>query len=129
MTPAQGDTLTAGNSLTDPDGLSGPINYQWYRDGVAVSGATGSTYTTTQSDVGGVITVVASYTDDQGTNESVSSAGTAAVTNVNDAPSGVVTIDNMSPSQGDTLNASNTLTDPDGLSGPISYQWYRLARR
>jgi hypothetical protein len=125
MTPAQGDTLTASNTLTDPDGLSGPISYQWYRDGVAIGGATGATYTTAQSDVGAVITVVASYTDDQGTAESVSSAGTAAVTNVNDAPSGVVTIDNMTPSQGDTLTAGNTLTDPDGLSGPISYQWYR----
>ena len=125
MTPAQGDLLTASNTLADADGLSGPISYQWYRDGVAIGGATASTYTTTQSDVGAVMTTVASYTDDQGTPESVTSAGTAVVTNVNDAPTGSVTIDNMSPAQGDLLTASNTLADVDGLSGPISYQWYR----
>ena len=217
-TPAQGEVLTASNSLSDADGLSEPISYQWYRDGVAITGATGTTYTTTQTDVGSVISVVASYTDDQGTAESVSSVGTAAVTNVNDpvsgqpvitglaaedqtlsvdtsgisdadgldvfsyqwyrdgvaiagastptytlgdadvganvsvsvsytdqqgtsesatsaavgpvanvndAPSGSVLIDNMTPSQGDVLTASNSLSDADGISGPIGYQWYR----
>jgi len=124
-TPAQGDTLTASNTLTDADGLSGPISYQWQRDGIDIAGATNSGYTTSQSDVGAVITVVASYTDDEGTDESVTSAGTATVTNVNDAPGGSVVIDNTTPAQGDTLTASNTLTDADGLSGPISYQWQR----
>jgi len=109
-TPAQGDTLTASNTLADGDGL-GPISYQWQRDGVNISGATGTTYTTVQADVGTVISVVASYTDGQGTNEAVSSAGTAAVTNVNDAPTGSVSIDNTSPVEGDTLTASNTLAD------------------
>ena len=84
MAPAQGDVLTASNSLSDADGLSGPINYQWYRDGVVIAGATDATYTTTQTDVGSAISVVASYTDDQGTAESVASVGTAVVTNVND---------------------------------------------
>ena len=74
MTPAVGDTLTASNTLADADGLSGPISYQWYLDGVALGGATGTTYTVVPADVGGIITVVASYTDDQGTFESVSSA-------------------------------------------------------
>ncbi len=71
---------------------------------MAITGATGSTYTTTQTDVGAVITVVASYTDDQGTTESVTSRGTAAVTNVNDAPTGSVTIDNTTPAEGDLLD-------------------------
>ncbi len=123
--PAEGDVLTASNTITDPDGISGPIAYQWQRDGVDIAGATGSTYTTTQADVGSVVTVVASYTDDYGTVESVSSAPTAAVTNVNQAPTGTVTIDNMTPAEGDLLTASNTLADPDGLSGPITYQWQR----
>ncbi len=217
-TPAQGDTLTVSNTLTDADGLSGPITYQWFRDGIAIAGATANSYVATQTDVGTVITVTATYTDDQGTAESVTSAGTAPVTNVNDpvsgqpvitgtpeedqtltadisgisdadglgafsfqwyrdgvaitgatasthllgdadvdtnitvqvsytdgqgspesttstavgpvtnvndAPGGSVTIDNMTPAQGDTLTASNTLSDADGLSGPITYQWYR----
>ncbi|MGB5539518.1 MAG: DUF2341 domain-containing protein [Gammaproteobacteria bacterium] len=125
MTPAEGDTLTASNSLTDADGLSGAISYQWYRDGIAIGGATASTYTSVQADVGAIISVVANYTDDQGASESVSSANTAVVTNVNNAPTGSVTIDNIAPAEGDTLTASNTLADVDGLNGPIGYQWYR----
>ena len=34
-TPVVGQTLTAQNSLTDPDGL-GTVTYQWYRDGVPI---------------------------------------------------------------------------------------------
>jgi len=123
--PAQGDTLTASHTLTDLDGISGPISYQWQRNGVDIVDATGSSYTTTQADVGASIGVVASYTDDQGGTESVASAITNAVTNVNDPPSGAVTIDNTTPALGDTLTASHTLTDLDGISGPISYQWQR----
>ena len=110
-------------TLADADGLSGPISYQWYLDGVAIGGATGATYTAVPADVGGVITVVASYTDDQGTFESVSSGATAAVTNVNYAPTGSVTISGT-PTEDQTLTASNTLADADGM-GPVSYQWQR----
>ena len=81
-TPAQGDTLTA--NVIDPDGTSGAISYQWFSDGVAIGGATGKTYTTTQADVGTIITVTALYTDDLSTVESLNSAPTLAVTNIND---------------------------------------------
>ncbi|MEQ9407983.1 MAG: DUF4347 domain-containing protein, partial [Fuerstiella sp.] len=118
-TPAQGDTLTASNTLADADGM-GTITYTWKADGSTVG--TGVTYVVTESEVGTVITVEASYTDGHGTNETVSSAATAAVTNVNDAPTGSVTIDNTTPAQGDTLTASNTLADSDGM-GAITYTW------
>ncbi|MEX5601200.1 hypothetical protein SM763_23995, partial [Pseudophaeobacter sp. C1-32P7] len=84
---------------------------------------TGATYTLTQDDVGSVITVVASYTDGEGTGESVTSSGTSAVSNVNDAPSGSVAISGTA-TMDETLTASNTLADEDGL-GTISYQWQR----
>ena len=119
-TPTQGQTLTAANSLADADGL-GTISYQWNADGVAIGGATGSTLVLGQAQVGKAITVTASYTDGQGTAESVSSAATAAVANVNDAPTGSVTITGTA-SQGQTLTAANSLADADGL-GTISYQW------
>ena len=121
-TPAEDQTLTASNTLADEDGL-GTISYQWQRDGVDIGGATASTYTLTQADVGTTITVVASYTDGQGTNESVTSAGVGPIANVNDAPTGSVTISGT-PTEDQTLTASNTLADEDGL-GPISYQWQR----
>lgn len=42
-------TLTA-EALIDPAGA--PLSYQWYADGVAISGATGKTYTVTSSMIG-----------------------------------------------------------------------------
>jgi Ca2+-binding RTX toxin-like protein len=119
-TATQGQTLTAGNTLADPDGL-GTISYQWKADGSAIGGATSSTLLLAQAQVGKVITVVASYTDGFGTSESVASSGTSAVANVNDAPTGSVTISGVA-AVGQTLTASNSLVDADGL-GAITYQW------
>ena len=78
-TATQGVTLTATNTLADADGL-GTISYQWNANGAAISGATGSTYTLTQAEVGKTITVTASYTDGKGTAEAMTSSATAAVT-------------------------------------------------
>jgi hypothetical protein len=89
---------------------------------VAISGATSNTFTLTQAQVGAVITVRVSYTDAGGASENTTSAATAAVANVNDAPTGAVNIDNATPAEGDTLTASHTLADEDGL-GIITYTW------
>ena len=124
-TATQGQTLTASHTLADVDGL-GTVSYQWKSGGVNISGATGSTYTLTQSEVGKAITVVASYTDGGNTSESLSSSATSSVGNVNDAPTGSVTISGTAR-QGQTLTASNSLVDLDGIpasgAGVISYQW------
>jgi serralysin len=79
-TPIHGRLLTATNNLIDADGL-GALRYQWRSNGNNISGATGSTYKLTQSEVGKTITVVASYTDQSGSAESVVSGATALVTN------------------------------------------------
>lgn len=84
-TAAQGQTLTAVSTLADAEVL-GTLSYQWKADGVNLSGATSTTLTLAQAQVGKLISVVASYTDGQGTAESVTSAATTAVANVNDAP-------------------------------------------
>jgi len=55
--PATGETLTCapGLWLIDPDaGLSS--SYQWYRDGLAISGATGTTHDIVAADLGATIT-------------------------------------------------------------------------
>jgi hypothetical protein len=108
-TPAQGNTLTA--NVIDPDGATGAISYQWFSDGVAIGGATGKTYTTVQADVGTIITVTADYTDDQSTVESLTSAGTAAVTNVNDNPDAVN--DNLNATEDNSM----TITSVTDLLG------------
>ncbi|MEO8163972.1 MAG: hypothetical protein ABI619_01115, partial [Betaproteobacteria bacterium] len=81
--------LTADTSgISDADGL-GAFSYQWLRNAVAVSGATASSYLLGDADVGTQISVQVAYTDAQGSAEGpLTSAQTAAVANVNDAPIG-----------------------------------------
>jgi TusA-related sulfurtransferase len=120
-TPTQGQTLTATNTLADLDGL-GVVSYKWLSGGAEIAGATTSSLTLTQAQVGKVVTVKASYTDAGNTLESVISNATSVIANVNDAPTGTVTIAGVSK-QGQILTASNTLGDIDGL-GTVSYKWY-----
>ena len=78
-TTVEDATLTADTSgLSDPDGLES-FSYQWLRDGAAIQNAVGNTYTLGQDDVGSVISVRVSYTDAQGSAESVISAATTAI--------------------------------------------------
>ncbi|MGF1569518.1 MAG: choice-of-anchor L domain-containing protein [Nodosilinea sp.] len=127
-TATQGQTLTANTAtLADVDGL-GPFTYRWESsttgtDGwAAIDGATASTFTLPQGQVGRFLRVVVRYTDQQGTNESVTSSATTAVANVNDAPTGGVAITGTA-TQGQTLTANTaTLADVDGL-GTLAYRW------
>ncbi|WP_315900559.1 calcium-binding protein [Maritimibacter alkaliphilus] len=123
-TPTEGQTLTAvTGSLGDGDGL-GTLQYQWLRDGLAIDGATGTTYQLDDDDIGARITLRVSYTDGQGTEESLASPATSAVRNVNDAPTGSVTIEGTA-AEGEVLNANiTTLADGDGLGVP-AFQWLR----
>ena len=120
-TAAKHQTLSVNTSgISDFDGL-GAFSYQWQRNGVNISGATGSTYTLSNPDVGAVIDVVVTYTDGKNNLTILTSKPTSAVLNVNDPPVGSVTISGT-PQPGQTLTASNNLTDGDGI-GTISYQW------
>jgi Ca2+-binding RTX toxin-like protein len=75
------------NTLADIDGL-GTISYKWRANGNNISGVTGSSYKLTQAEVGKAITVVASYTDQLGSAESVVSQATVLVAKVNDVSNG-----------------------------------------
>ena len=68
-TVARGSELTADTSgISDADGL-GAFSYQWLRNGTNIAGATSSTYTPGDPDVGTTISVAVSYTDGNGTTE------------------------------------------------------------
>ncbi|HEY8085745.1 MAG TPA: calcium-binding protein, partial [Methylophilaceae bacterium] len=128
-TAVQNQTLAASNTLADGDGL-GTITYQWQSSPngstwTNISGATSSTFTLTETQVGKQVRAVASYTDGHGTAENVISNVTTAVVNVNDAPTGTVTVAGTA-TQNQVLTASNTLADADGL-GTIAYQWQSSA--
>ena len=76
-TPQVGETLTANTGDTmDSDGL-GVFSYQWIRvDGLTetnIAGATSNTYAPVTADVGKRIKVKVSFTDGDGTQESVTS--------------------------------------------------------
>jgi VCBS repeat-containing protein len=116
-TVAQNQTLVASHTLTDTDG-NGTVSYQWLIGGAVV--AVGSSLLLTQAEVGKAITLVAEYTDGEGTVERVGTT-TAAVANVNDAPTGEVVVTGT-PMLGETLLASQALADIDGM-GAVSYQW------
>ena len=76
-----GQTLTASTSgISDADGLTNvSYSYQWLADDTEINGATNSTYAVQSGDNGKVIKVRVSFTDDGGSNESLTSAGTSAV--------------------------------------------------
>jgi Ca2+-binding RTX toxin-like protein len=116
----QDQILTASNTIADADGL-GVISYQWQSNNKDIANATQVTYKLTQADVGNVITVNANYTDAQGTKESVTSSATAKIENVNDLPTGNMSISGLA-AQGQTLTSVSTLADIDGL-GAFKYQW------
>ena len=124
-TSAQGQTLTAANAIADADGI-GTVAYQWQTspDGTtwaALAGATGNRLSLSEGLVGLRIRALASYTDAQGSAESVASTATASVANINDLPGGSVVVSG-SAEEGQALVASHSLTDADGL-GTVSYQW------
>ena len=86
-TLTQGEMLTAGeiadvDGVLKADGTPVVVTYQWQADGTDIADATAKTYTLTQAQVGKVITVVATYTDGEGTKETVTSQPTSAVVTV-----------------------------------------------
>jgi hypothetical protein len=130
-TAQQGQVLSADLSgLSDADGFDrAAVSFQWQRnDGpngafVDVAGAAAATYALTQADVDHQLQFVASYTDTLNTPEAVTSGPTAAVANINDAPSGEIILSGASI-RGSVLTGASTLADADGL-GPLTYQWQR----
>ena len=110
-----GTTDTSGAlsySATLADGSSLPtwLNFS-NTSGLAFTGTPGN------SDVG---TLSVKVTASDGTS-SVSDTFDIVVANINDAPTGSVAITGT-PTQGNTLTASNTLADIDGM-GTVFYQW------
>src|SRR5262245_4557872 len=144
-TPEEGQTLTVTIAgVTDADNptgaITGPVSYFWQVEEDPGSGrfttilidnvggelvrATGTTFTVPDALIGQSLRVMAIYKDANGVLETVFSAPTAAVANVNDPPAGALTISDTTPTEGQTLSVRNNITDADGLTTAIfSYQW------
>ena len=119
---AVGTTLTAVLG-TDPDGAGTTPTFQWFRDGVAVGGATAATFLLTATDLTHHISVQVNYTDGQGFAEQVTSASTGAVGAVSVRPANIATTN--------TLSASNNLVNLFGtpIVGGIHLQLGDIADR
>ena len=124
-----GETLTADTSgIADADGLANAtFSYQWLADDADINGATGSTYTLTDSDEGKAVKVEVSFTDDAGNHETLTSGATdAAAAQINSPATGAPTISGTAQ-VGETLTADTSgIADADGLSN-VQYQYQWLA--
>lgn len=81
------DRLTAKlGGISDDDGLPSSADFQWFRNGVAINGATNRTYQLTIDDVDQPLSVQVTYVDLHGTKETVISPETPPIDNFNDAP-------------------------------------------
>jgi len=124
-TPTQGESLSIESTLADTDSTDGSVlllNYQWLANGNAIADETSATLTLTQSEVGKTISVEVGYTDTVNPEESITSAPTATVANVDDATIGDLVVKGI-PSVGVTLSFKKTLFDIDGNLIIKGYQW------
>jgi hypothetical protein len=116
------DTLHASYTAHDPDGDSLTPSYQWYKNGVAISGETGSSLnlaTAGNGDKGDTITVRVSVSDGSASDNKTS----AGLTISNSAPSATVSLGDHSPKTNDTLTATATRADADGDAVSLHYVW------
>ncbi len=101
-----GDVLTVALRSSDPDG-DGTFTYQWYRDGVDIAGATGTSYTIPEDYDGNSIYVVVRYTDGSGADETVTASGIIVP----------LPADNDDDASEDPVNITYTMTQaPTGVS-------------
>ena len=124
-----GETLTATTSeIGDEDGTSTAVfAHQWLADHAAIKDATASTYTPVAEDLGRVISVRVSFTDDAGNEESLTSNSTAEVAPANSPATGAPTITGTAQ-EDETLRADTSgVIDADGLdNATFTYQWTRI---
>ena len=125
--PKVNETINAIVTGTSPSG-GVTYAYQWYSasPSALISGATGSSYTVTGADLGKKlqVKVVASKPGYTSTTE-VSSALTNTVAPADFTSPPTVTIDNTTPTFGDTLTASGTDAVPSAGT-TYTYQWYTV---
>lgn len=116
-------TITQGNTLTTTNGTwtnSPSFAYQWNRGGVAISGATGTTYTLVLADVGAIINCTVTGTNIDGSDSANSNnLGPVLIA----APT-----NSVAPVISGTAAQDNTLTTTNGTwtgSPTFTYQWTR----
>ncbi|AOF85245.1 hemolysin-type calcium-binding repeat family protein [Hydrogenophaga sp. RAC07] len=141
---ALGITDADNISPTNPTGaITGPVTYVWQAEvrpgifedilipnaGGEVARATGPTFTPSGFEVGLALRVHAIYKDANDVLENVYSAATAPVESNNNLAAGQVLVSDVTPTETQTLQAINQITDLDGLPAVdgFSFQWQQSA--
>ena len=126
-----GETLSVDTSgISDADGIANSTpTYQWIAndgtDDTDIQDATGSTYILSAADEGKTVKVRVGFTDDEGNQETRTSALTVAVAPIPNSPAtGEPTISGTAQ-VGQMLTASTSdISDSNGLANAIfTYQW------
>lgn len=112
-----GQTLTA--TLTDGNGATGAVSYQWLANDVAIEGATSASYTLTENEFAAAVSVTATYTDDEGFAETPTAPATDAVVSAEVNSEGVLAIEG-DVTVGSVVTAA--ITDGNGTD-TVAYQW------
>ena len=117
-------------SIIDKDGI-GEVNVVWKisNDGSSfrtIPGATNQSFTPRQEHVGRTLRVVLTYLDGQGNLETLTSAPTTPVINVNDKPTGVVRLTGESAEDSALILDVSDVYDEDGM-GPFNFTWQRTS--
>ena len=124
VTPTITGTKKVGYALTANPGPWGPgtvtFKYQWYRSGVAITGATLKTYLLTGTDAADTMTVKVTGSKTGYSSRARTSVATVAIAPGLTAPTPTIT---------GTKKVGYTLTANPGTWGPgavtLKYQWYR----
>lgn len=101
------------------------LSYQWYRDSQLIPDTNQKTYTLTQQDVGTVINAKINFSDFYETSGAIFSYNTSEVLNVNDLPSGTISILGEAAVGAELNVVLSDISDLDGIENAVFlYQWY-----
>ena len=121
-----GDRVTA-TAIVNNNGAPGvTTTWQWLRNGAAISGATGQSYTAVEADARHPLSVMATARSTNGSSSSLRSASTSPVSVPPTPVVTSVTMDktsNISPS--DVITATAVVNNNTAPGVTISYQWQR----
>ncbi|MFA4818832.1 MAG: hypothetical protein WC621_03250 [Patescibacteria group bacterium] len=124
-----GSTLTGGYTYSDVDGdLQGVSTFKWYRNNVAITGATTATYTLTAADLSATMKFEVTPVAQTGASPGlpVQSSGVGPVVNPNQPPVATNVVITGNTIIGSTLTGSYTYSDADGNpQGVSTFKWYR----
>ena len=121
--PITATVLSATITSHDPDGTPVSYTYQWIKNGVDISGATGTTLDLSvagNGDRGDAIQLRVVGSDGFLQSSPVTSS---AVTVVNAPPAATVSLNSNSPDTNALLTATATVSDPDGDAVSLTYVW------